>query len=90
MANPKIIVEKHQGGYLACPLGLKGSVVGQGNRHEAVLAEKPFSGGRHKRPRGTPLTFTGQVDRQRRAGRTDRPRSFIKSRPVIGGGVMHA
>jgi predicted RNase H-like HicB family nuclease len=35
----KIIVEKHQDGYIAYPLGLKGGVVGQGDSFEEALAD---------------------------------------------------
>ena len=35
----KIIVEKHAGGYVAYPLGLKGVVVGEGNTYEEALAD---------------------------------------------------
>jgi predicted RNase H-like HicB family nuclease len=35
----KIIVEKHPGGYVAYPLGLKGVVVGQGDTYEAALSD---------------------------------------------------
>ena len=35
----KIIVERHEDGYVAYPIGLKGIVVGQGDTYEAVLAD---------------------------------------------------
>ncbi len=35
----KIIIEKHPNGYVACPLGLKGVVVGEGNTYEQALAD---------------------------------------------------
>lgn len=35
----KIIVERHADGYVACPLGLKGIVVGEGDTYEEVLAD---------------------------------------------------
>lgn len=35
----KIIVEKHSDGYVAYPLGLKGTVVGQGDTYEDALAD---------------------------------------------------
>ena len=35
----KIIVEKHEDGYVAYPLGLKGIVVAEGDTYEQVLAE---------------------------------------------------
>jgi len=34
----KIIVEKHSDGYIAYPLGMKGTVVGEGESYEDVLA----------------------------------------------------
>lgn len=37
MRNIKIIVEKHEDGYVAYPLGLRGVVVGQGNSYEEAL-----------------------------------------------------
>lgn len=39
MRRIKIIVEKHPDGYVACPLGLKGVVVGEGNTYEEALAD---------------------------------------------------
>jgi len=35
----KIIVEKHSDGYVAYPLGLKGTVVGEGDTYETALAD---------------------------------------------------
>ena len=35
----KIIVEKHSDGYVAYPLGMKGTVVGDGDTYEAALAD---------------------------------------------------
>lgn len=35
----KIIVEKHEEGYVAYPLGLKGIVVGEGGNYEEALAD---------------------------------------------------
>jgi predicted RNase H-like HicB family nuclease len=35
----KIIVEKHTDGYVAYPLGLKGTVVGEGGSYEEALAD---------------------------------------------------
>jgi len=35
----KVIVEKHEDGYVAYPLGLKGVVVGQGDSYEEALAD---------------------------------------------------
>jgi predicted RNase H-like HicB family nuclease len=39
MHNVKVIVEKHEDGYVAYPLGLKGVVVGQGDSYEEALAD---------------------------------------------------
>ena len=35
----KIIVEKHSDGYVAYPLGMKGTVVGEGDSYEEALAD---------------------------------------------------
>lgn len=37
--NIRIIVEKHEDGYVAYPLGLKGVVVGEGDSHADALAD---------------------------------------------------
>lgn len=39
LKNIRIIVEKHDDGYVAYPLGLKGVVVGEGNTYEEALAD---------------------------------------------------
>ncbi len=39
MKSIKVIVEKHQDGYVAYPLGIKGAVVGQGETYEAALGD---------------------------------------------------
>ncbi len=39
MQRFKVIVEKHQDGYVAYPLGLKGVVVGEGDTYEEALAD---------------------------------------------------
>jgi predicted RNase H-like HicB family nuclease len=39
MTRFKIVVEKHEDGYVAYPLGLKGVVVGEGDTYEAALAD---------------------------------------------------
>ena len=39
MRNVKIIVEKHEDGYVAYPLGLKGVVVGEGDTYEEALSD---------------------------------------------------
>jgi predicted RNase H-like HicB family nuclease len=35
----KVVVEKHEDGYLAYPLGMKGVVVGEGDTYEDALAD---------------------------------------------------
>lgn len=35
----KIIVEKHEDGYVAYPLGIHGIVIGQGDTYEEALAD---------------------------------------------------
>ena len=39
MKQYKIIVEKHPDGYVAYPLGIKGVVVGEGDRYEEALSD---------------------------------------------------
>jgi predicted RNase H-like HicB family nuclease len=39
MTKFKIVVEKHEDGYVAYPLGLKGVVVGEGDTYEEALAD---------------------------------------------------
>jgi len=39
MTTFKIVVEKHADGFVAYPLGLKGTVVGQGDSYEQALAD---------------------------------------------------
>jgi len=39
MQTFKVIVEKHEDGYIAYPIGLRGSVLGQGDSYEEVLAD---------------------------------------------------
>jgi len=39
MSSVKIIVEKHEDGYVAYPVGLKGVVVGEGDSYEAALSD---------------------------------------------------
>ena len=38
MRHIKIIVEKHEDGFVAYPLGLKGGVAGEGDSYEDALA----------------------------------------------------
>lgn len=39
MKTLKIVVERHDDGFVAYPLGLKGVVVGQGDSYDAALAD---------------------------------------------------
>jgi len=39
MSAVKIVVEQHQDGYVAYPLGMKGVVVGQGDSFEEALSD---------------------------------------------------
>jgi predicted RNase H-like HicB family nuclease len=39
MEQVKIIVEKHIDGYVAYTIGLKGTIVGEGNTYEEALAD---------------------------------------------------
>ena len=39
MRQVKIIVEKHDDGYVAYPIGVKGVVVGEGESYEEALAD---------------------------------------------------
>ncbi len=39
MIDFKIIIEKHEDGFVAYPLGLKGVIVGQGDSYEEALAD---------------------------------------------------
>ncbi len=39
MNDFKIIIEKHEDGFVAYPLGLKGVIVGAGDYYEAALAD---------------------------------------------------
>jgi predicted RNase H-like HicB family nuclease len=39
MRQVKIIIEKHEDGYVAYPLGLKGVVVGEGDTYDEALAD---------------------------------------------------
>ena len=39
MKQVKVVVERHQDGFVAYPLGLEGVVVGQGDTYEEALAD---------------------------------------------------
>ena len=39
LRNLKVIVEKHEDGYVAYPLGMKGVVVGQGDSYDEAMSD---------------------------------------------------
>jgi predicted RNase H-like HicB family nuclease len=39
MAHLKIVVEKHEDGYVAYPVGVRGIVVGQGDSYEEAMED---------------------------------------------------
>ena len=39
MKQVKIIIEKHEGGYVAYPVGIQGVVVGEGDTYEEALRD---------------------------------------------------
>ena len=39
MHNVKIVVEKHEDGFVAYPLGIEGIVVGEGDTYDEALAD---------------------------------------------------
>jgi predicted RNase H-like HicB family nuclease len=39
MRNIKIIVEQHDDGYVAYPIGMKGVVIGQGDTYDEAVAD---------------------------------------------------
>ena len=39
MSSIKVVVERHNDGYVAYPVGLKGVVVGEGDSYEQALAD---------------------------------------------------
>jgi len=39
MRTFKVVVEKHQDGYVAYPLGIRGGVIGQGATYDEALAD---------------------------------------------------
>ena len=39
MHNVKIVVEKHEDGYVAYPLGIEGVVVGEGDTYDEAIAD---------------------------------------------------
>ena len=55
MNDFKIIIEKHEDGFVAYPLGLKGVVVGQGDSYEEALTDVKSAIGFHIE------TFGGEV-----------------------------
>lgn len=53
MRRFKIIVEEHQDGYVAYPLGLSGIVVGQGDTYDNAVADVKSAIGFHIESFGT-------------------------------------
>jgi predicted RNase H-like HicB family nuclease len=39
VSQVKVIVERHEDGYIAYPIGMKGIIVGEGNSYEEALAD---------------------------------------------------
>ena len=39
MHNIKIIVERHSDGYVAYPIGMKGTIVGEGDSYDEALSD---------------------------------------------------
>lgn len=39
MRHVKLVVEKHEDGYVAYPIGVEGVVVGEGDTYDAALAD---------------------------------------------------
>ena len=60
MRNVKIIVEKHEDGYVAYPLGLKGVIVGQGDSYEEALSDVKSAIGFHLETFGDKVFQTDQ------------------------------
>jgi predicted RNase H-like HicB family nuclease len=47
MLHIKIIIEKHEDGFVAYPLGLKGGIAGEGDSYEGALADAKSAIGFH-------------------------------------------
>jgi len=56
----KIIVEKHEDGYVAYPLGLKGVVVGQGDSYDEALSDVKSAIAFHRETFGDEVFQTDQ------------------------------
>ena len=61
MKRIKIIVEKHDDGYVAYPLGLKGGVAGEGDTYEKALADAKSAIRFHIETFGSSV-FDGEAD----------------------------
>ena len=61
MKRIKIIVEKHQDGYVAYPLGIKGGVAGEGDTYDEALADARSAIRFHIETFG-PSVFEGESD----------------------------
>ena len=72
MQSFKIIVEKHQEGYIAYPLGLKGVVVGEGDTYEDAVADATSAIEFHTKTFGTEtfeiLNLSKQFSRELKEG----------------------
>ena len=61
MKRIKIIVEKHEDGYVAYPLGIKGGVAGEGDTYDEALADAKSAIRFHIETFG-PAAFEGETD----------------------------
>ena len=61
MKRIKIIVEKHEDGYVAYPLGIKGGVAGEGDSYDEALADAKSAIRFHIETFG-PSVFEGEAD----------------------------
>ncbi len=61
MKQIKIIVEKHEDGFVAYPLGIKGGVAGEGNTYDEALADIRSAIRFHIETFG-PSVFEGEAD----------------------------
>jgi predicted RNase H-like HicB family nuclease len=61
MKHIKIIVEKHEDGFVAYPLGLKGGIAGEGDTYEEALADAKSAIRFHIETFGSSV-FEGEAD----------------------------
>ncbi len=61
MKQIKIIVEKHEDGFVAYPLGIKGGLAGEGNTYDEALADIRSAIRFHIETFG-PSVFEGEAD----------------------------